>query len=215
MQCVSGQEKSAPVLCESILDPELEEMIGKAFQQLKEGSFEDAKESFAHYLQLEPNVGKAYYGRAMASFQLKEWASAVEDFQKSKDLDPENLDGWIGLGMSLAMVNKIYEAEDVFTELLARHPEYVRGHIQLGQLYYRLGLIPKGHAQMEAGIKARPTLAERQLIERLLKEQKALDKKRYYRPDFEALSKENERTAANSWLRKFFAFLNQKFRKPS
>ena len=203
------------MLCEEILNPySLEEMMREAFQKLRDGYFEDAREAFTHYLLLESNEAQAYAGRGMAHFQLKEWSSAARDYQKAKELQPEDLENWIGLGMSLAMENKVYEAIEVFETLLAAHPDFVRGHAQLGQLYYRLGIISKGHAQMDLALASRPSLEERRLIEELQKEQKTLDKRRFYRPDFEALRKQNK-LSSGSWIKKINSFLNQRLRKDS
>ena len=203
------------MLCEAILDPFLEEKIERAFQKLKDGYFEDAQEVFTECLLSGYQEARAYSGRGMARFQLKNWASAAEDFKKAKELDPEDLENALGWAMSLAMVNKIYEAIAVFEDLLTDHPHFVRGHIQLGQLYYRLGVITKGHAQMDLALASRPALAERRTLEQLKKEQLALDKKRYYRPDFEALRKANKASASGSWIKKWWDFLNQKFQRKS
>lgn len=189
--------------------------MGGAFQKLKEGYFEDAREAFTDYLLLEPAEAKAYSGRAMAHFQLKDWSLAIEDFKKAKELNPEDLESWIGLATTLAMADKIYEAIEVFENLLEAHPGFVRGHTQLGQLYYRLGVISKGHAEMDLALASRPSLPERQLIEQLKKEQTTLDKKRYYRPDFEALRKKNKSSGSESWTKKISHFWNQRFRKSS
>ena len=169
-------------------------MVEQAYEQLKEGSFEEAVESFSAYLLDGPEEAKAYAGRGMAYFQLKNWPLAVSDFTRAKELDGEEAENWIGLAMSLAMENKMYEAIDVFEGFLTGHPHHVRARVQLAQLYYRLGVIGKGHEQLDAALAARPSLSERRSIEKLKSEQLALDKKRYYRPDFEALRKQN-RTA--------------------
>ena len=187
----------------------------QAYQKLQDGYFEDALEAFNQCLIVEPTEAKAHYGRGMAHFQLKKWSSAVEDFKKAKELNPEDLESWVSLAMSLAMEDQIYEAIEVFETLLAGHPDYVRGHIQLGQLYYRLGVISKGHAQMDLALNARPSLAERRLVEQLKKEQTALDKRRYYRPDFEALRKKNQISESGSWIGKITSFLNRRIRGSS
>ncbi len=192
------------MLCE-VLDPSLREIVEAAFQKLSEGYFEDARDAFTDYLLVESKDAKVYSGRAMAYFQLKDWPSAAEDFKKAGELDPDDLENSVGWAMSLAMDNKIYEAIAIFEKLLADHPNFVRGHIQLGQLYYRLGVISKGHAQMDLALAARPSLAERRQIEQIKKAQTELDKKRCYRPDFEALRKAN--TSSNSWINKIKDFL--------
>ncbi len=204
MQCESGRGKWARVLSE-VLDPSLREIVEAAFQKLSEGYFEDARDAFTDYLLVESQDAKAYAGRAMAYFQLKDWPSALADFKKAGELDPGDLENPVGCAMSLAMDNKIYEAIGIFEKLLADHPDFVRGYIQLGQLYYRLGAITKGHAQMDLALAARPSLAERRQIEQIKKPQMELDKKRFYRPDFEALRKAN--APSGSWINKIKDFL--------
>ncbi len=185
-------------------------MIQEAYGQLKEGYFENAVEAFSECLLLEPREAKIYTGRGMAHFQLQKWALAAADFEKAKALDPDDPENSIGFAMSLAMENKIYEAIDVFEALIKRNPHYVRAHIQLAQLYYRLGVITKGHRQLDAASASRPSLAERRTIEQLKKEQLTLDKRRHYRPDFEALRHQNRISSG-----KFFSKLRSLFGKNS
>ncbi len=184
-------------------------MIEQAYGQLKEGYFEDAVEAFSDCLLLEPAEAKAYYGRGMANFQLKRWESAVPDFRRAKELNPEDPEHWVALAMSLAASNKIYDAIEVFETLLAKQPKYVRGHIQLAELYYRLGVITKGHRQLDIASASRPSLDQRRLIEQMRKEQAALDKKRYYKPDFEALRQQN-RADSFGFLKRIKGLFNKK-----
>lgn len=161
--------------------------VAEAFAQLTDGAFEGAIERFSQGLAAEPKQAAAYQGRALACVQLKRWSEAIADFATAKRLNPDDLENWLGLGMSLAMDHQIYEAIDVFEKLLAAHPDYARGHLQLGVLYLQLCATAKGRQHLERALACRPSLAERRLIERVFKEQEALDRKRYYRPDFEAL----------------------------
>jgi len=90
------------------------------------------------------------------------------------------------------MDSKIYEAIDVYETLLALKPRFIRARIQLALLYYRLGIISKGHYQLDLALDFGPSLKERKRIADLKNEQLALDKKRYYRPDFQALREQNQ-----------------------
>ncbi len=186
----------------------VDEMIEQAYGQLKEGYLEDAVEAFSDCLLLEPGEASAYYGRGMAHFQLKRWESAIPDFCKAKELNPEDPENWVALATSLAAGNKIYEAIEVFETFLATKPQYVRAHIQLAELYYRLGVITKGHYQLEAALASRPSPDERRKIEELKKQQTTLDKRRYYRPDFEALRQQN-RSASSGFLKKIKALFKK------
>ncbi len=189
----------------------LNDILEQAFAQLAEGNFENAIDGFSEYLLIEPNEAKAYQGRAQANFQIRKWTEAISDFRKATELAAEDLENWVGLGMSLAMANEIYEAIDVFENLLNQNPNCVRGHIQLGTLYYRLGIIRKGHEHMDLGLASRPSLSERHLIERLKNEQMALDKKRFYKPDFEELRRRNK--ASGGMLRQFLNFVKNKLQR--
>lgn len=184
-------------------------MIEQACGRLRQGYFEEAIERFSECLLLEPAEPRAYAGRAMSYFQLQKWPLATSDFLKARELDADNAENWIGLAMSLAMDHKIYEAIGVFEALLSDRPQHVRAHIQLAQLYYRLGVIAKGHKQLDVALASRPSLSERRMIEELKKEQLTLDKRRYYKPDFEALRQQN-RTASSGLLKRIQNLFGQK-----
>ena len=170
-------------------------MIERAYGQLKEGDCEDAAQAFSDCLLLEPVDARAYYGRGMAYFQLKKWGEAIFDFKKATELNPEDPESRVSLGMSQALGNKAYDAIETFETLLSKHPKYVRGHIQLAQLYYKLGVIAKGHRQMDTALASKPSPDERIQINAIKKEQLTLDKKRHYRPDFEELRRHNRATS--------------------
>ncbi len=161
-------------------------LIDEAFHQLTDGVLERAEELFSQALLQDPADARAYRGRAVARLQLKQPQAAHQDFAQAHALDPEDLESWSGMAICLAMNHEIYPAIAVFEALLAKHPRYVKGHIQLADLYFRLCLVSKGRRQLETAMSCRPPVAERKLIEQLLDQQQQLDKNRYYRPDFEA-----------------------------
>ncbi len=167
-----------------------ETLMQQAYDQLTEGRLEEAVETFSAALAVEPHAIRALYGRGLAYRQLKQWPSAAEDFDAARRLDPGNANCWIELGLSLAMADKIYPAMEVFETLLAQQPTCARGHLELGLLHFRLGAIPKGRQCLQQALACRPTLTERRQIESFLREQDKLDRKRYYRPDFEALHRQ-------------------------
>ena len=186
-------------------------MLERAYERLKDGYPEDAVESFSNCLLLEPGEARAYYGRGMAYFQLKKWESAVPDFFKAKELNPQDPENWVALATSLASGDKVYEAIEVFEALLVKNPQYVRGHVQLAQLYYRLGVITKGHRQLDIALTSRPSADERRAIEQLKREQTALDKRRHYRPDFEALRQKN-RAGSTGFFTRIKSLFNKKLK---
>ena len=176
-------------------------MLEHGYEQFKQGEFERAVEAFTTCLAMSPDP-QAFRGRAAARFQLKQWSKAASDFTRAAELDPNDTEILLGLGTCLAMENKIYEAIQAFETLLQKEPRHVRGHIQLGLLHYKLCATAKGREHIEAALAGRPSLEERRMIDQILKEQKDLDKNRYYRPDFEALRKAGGTGTSHSWLKK-------------
>lgn len=167
----------------------LQAMTDQGFEFLQAGQFDDAIDAFTTCLAVYPETAKAFLGRAIARFQIKDWKLSEQDFRRANALNVQEPEGRVGLGVSLAMQNKIYPALDVFEALLTDFPDFVRGYIQLGMMQIKLGAISKGREYLNQALTHRPSLAERQFIESVLKEQQTLDAKRHYRPDFEALRK--------------------------
>ena len=167
-----------------------ETLMEQGLEQLRDGFFDDAAETFSACLTLQPYDAKALRGRGLAYLQLKKWSLAAADFRVVTELNPDDPENWVDLAVSLGMDNQVYPAIEMFETVLAKYPKHVRGHLQLGLLYFRLAAIAKGREQMQAALVSRPNLEERRMIERVLREQDQLDQKRYYRPDFEALNKQ-------------------------
>ena len=184
-------------------------LIEQAYGQLAEGRLEEAVETFSAAITLEPQEAAALRGRGVAQAHLKQWALAVKDFASARDVNPEQTDNWVDLGFCLGMDNQAYPAIEVFDTLLTKHPDCVRGHLELGRLHLRLGAIPKGREQLQQALACRPTLEQRRLIESILSEQDTLDKKRYYRPDFEALHQQDQKRSSAGWLKRIQALFHR------
>ena len=178
-------------MSQSQLPESIKMLIKQGYEHLQEGASAEAQETFSAALAIEPKSPEGLRGLGIAFFQLKQWPSAADAFHKARDLAPEETDNWVDLGISLAMDSQTYPALEVFETLLAKYPVCIRGHIELGLLYLRLGAIPRGRQQLEKVLAHRPTLAQRQFVQSILHEQVKQDKKRAYRPDFEALRRQS------------------------
>ncbi len=167
-------------------------MKQQAYEQLQDGRFEEAVETFSAALSLCPQEAQALRGRGWAYGELNRWTLAEADFRQAKDAAPENSDYVVDWANSLGMDNQVYRALEVFEELLARQPDCLRAHLELGRLHLRLGAIPKGRQCFQQALRCRPSGAQRQQIMAILQEQDRMDRKRYYRPDFEALNRQQQ-----------------------
>lgn len=147
-------------------------ILGQAFEKLQAGAYEQAVNAFTACVALAPEEADAFRGRGTAHFETKNWRAAQADFQRAKELNPEDPENWIGLGLSLAMELQIYPAIDVMQALLDKRPDYLRGHLMIGLLHLRLGAIQKGKDYLQNALKLDPSLQEKQFIEAELNKQR-------------------------------------------
>ena len=195
-------------------DQAFDALVKQGYDQLAAGRVEEAVETFSASLMVGPRAADALRGRALAYVQLKQWALAAKDFSAARDVNPDETDHWVDLGVCLAMDDQAYPAIAVFETLLTKHPGCLRAHLELGRLHLRLGAIPKGRQHLQQALASRPTLAQRRLIESMLSQQDTLDKKRLYRPDFAVLHQQRRRASVRGWTQTIRSWFHRR-RGPS
>lgn len=211
MRCGSEPVNRDPASCKPEPGPALHALIDQAFEQLAEGVYEEAVETFSAALAVEPQQLRALRGRGLAHAHLKRWSLALADFHAVTELAPDDVDSRIDWANSLAMDTQVYEALTIFEYVLDRWPKNVRAHIELGRMHFRVGAVTKGREQLQRALTCRPTRAQRQLITDILQEQDHLDRKRAYRPDFEALRKQRQPSPMSGWISRAWRALAQRF----
>jgi len=140
-------------------------MLDQAFEKLQAGAYEPAVGTFTACLAIAPDVADAFRGRGAAYFETKNWQAAQGDFQRARDLNPDDPENWIGLGLSLAMDLRIFPAMDVMQKLIQKHPDYLRGYLMLGLLQLRHGEVQKGRDYLQTALTLGPSLQEKHFIE--------------------------------------------------
>jgi Tfp pilus assembly protein PilF len=140
-------------------------MLDQAYGELQSGAFQRAVDTFTACLVVSPREADAFRGRGTAHFELKDWEAAKADFEKAREIKPQDPENWIGLGMSLAMDLKLYPAIAVMTTSLEEHPTYLRGYLTLGLLLIRIGASQKGKAYLQRALDLGPSNQEKRLIE--------------------------------------------------
>ena len=74
---------------QELLDEEMDmHEIAKSLQMV--GEYDDAIRCFTNVIDLNPRNAHAYFRRAFAYKSIKEYELAAEDFERAKELDPEN-----------------------------------------------------------------------------------------------------------------------------
>ena len=74
---------------QEIIDEEMDmHEIAKCLQMI--GDYEEAIKCFTAVIDLNPRNAHAYFRRAFAYKSMREYEMAAEDFERAKELDPEN-----------------------------------------------------------------------------------------------------------------------------
>src|SRR2546421_429981 len=134
----------------------LDVLLEQGFSHLREGQFEEAAEIFLTCQVVAPRDDRSYRGRGLAHLQLKEPMLAEADFAAARNLNHTEPENWMGLGLSLVMQNKIYEAIKVYEDLLAWNPDHIQGHLQLGLLQFKIGAIVNGREYFKRALGLHP-----------------------------------------------------------
>lgn len=90
--------------------------------QMDVGSFEEAIESFAKVLDLDPRHWTARLNLAKCYEKLNRWPSAAAEFRKALELEPERPEAMVGYGICLLHLSKPAEALKQFESALELHP---------------------------------------------------------------------------------------------
>jgi tetratricopeptide (TPR) repeat protein len=109
---------------------------------------------------------------------------AIEVLERSLEAHGESAAVRTLLGVAYA---KNREVDAAFAELehaIALDPEAFTPRCALGELYLRLCIVEKGRAHLAEALEYATTREERAYVQQLLREDRARDRNRAYRPDF-------------------------------
>jgi tetratricopeptide (TPR) repeat protein len=114
------------------------EYVRRGDQFLKEKKYQEATIEYRNALQLDDNLASAHWGLAQAYEGLERYGEAIQEIQRTIELDPNNLESRVRLG-NYYMVGKqpnITEAERLAKEVLGKDPNFIEGHILLATILY-------------------------------------------------------------------------------
>jgi tetratricopeptide (TPR) repeat protein len=109
---------------------------------------------------------------------------AIDVLERSLQTCEESASVRTLLGVAYARNREVDRAFAELERAVALDPEAFTPRCALGELYLRLCIVDKGRAHLAEALECATTRAERAYVQQLLREDRARDRTRAYRPDF-------------------------------
>lgn len=120
------------------------------------GLYKQAVKDFSDAIQIDPQDGRAYRGRAAAYTREDRIAEAEKDYLQSIRINPENWRGYSGLGQLYFNQGRYGEAVSHYQMAVERKPDSSALHSSLGAAYQQMGLYDKSAHEFQAAIRLKP-----------------------------------------------------------
>ncbi len=139
--------------------------LGRACYEIRE--FQCAEDALVRAASLDPDNRYAHVNLGRVYYESARYDKAVTVLRHVVELAPADARAWFMLGEALIREGRsIPEAIEAFEEGLSLDPNYVDGHITLGDLYVRTGDAGSAIREFELALRLNPQL-ESQLRSRI------------------------------------------------
>lgn len=111
--------------------------IARGEEFLQKRKFQEAVMEFRAAADIDKNSAQAHWGLARAYENLGQFNDALEELRRTNELSADNLDAKSKLGNYLLLFQPpmITETEKLVSEILAKNPNFVEGHILQASLF--------------------------------------------------------------------------------
>ena len=137
----------------------IEMLRDEAYRRYQAGDLATAERLCRQLLQQGPPVAEAVYLLGVIALDVGQTQPAMELFQKTVQLAPDNPVFGNALGEVYLTLDKKSEALACFQRVLALRPTYERGHNNLGRLYHSLGNLAEARSSFAEAVRINPRYA--------------------------------------------------------
>ncbi len=110
-----------------------------AREDVNDGAWEEAINSFTQSIRLRPNFVKAYIGRGDVYLGLKQYAEAIADFGQAIYLQPDKAkEAYYKRGLAHLKQGQNEQALADLQEAITIDPQYLEAYLALGNSYFKL-----------------------------------------------------------------------------
>ena len=129
---------------------------------------EDAKAALAHVLELDPDNLEAVRTRGNLAYDTRDYKSAESYFGRYLELDPGDPSVKTDLASSLLFQGERERAKKVYREVIARNPDFVQAHLNLGIALHADGDREGSKAELQAALERAKSPEEKAQVERVI-----------------------------------------------
>src|SRR5712692_1959299 len=122
---------------------------------------EEAAADFDRALKINAHYGPALRGSGYCKLEKKEFANAIELFEKSIFADPDNANTSLLLGIANLELDRREEAKQALLKALTFNPPAIRAHIYLANLYAKEHLYQQAADELHKYLEAEPMAPDR------------------------------------------------------
>jgi putative GTP pyrophosphokinase len=149
----TGSEQNADKLS-------IDDLLVNALTYHNENNFNEAIEQYTKILKLNPTdeiSSIIYKHRAMAYFACSKYDEAIQDFDRSLEMDNKSYKSAYYRGVVRSVLKQYSQAIDDYTLSLSLNPYQPFCLFRRGQAYYHIGDLPQGLSDCENSLALDPT----------------------------------------------------------
>ena len=107
-------------------------------------------------IELNNNLAPVHITLGSLYNDLGKYEDANKEFLKAQDIDPSNIDAYLGQASSYNKQGKLDEAESIYKKVIKLRPDYWAGYTHLGVFYFLHGKYKEAADQFEEVVKLTP-----------------------------------------------------------
>jgi tetratricopeptide (TPR) repeat protein len=127
---------------------------------VRAGRYEDALDSFDHWIALEPDSADAYYDRAAIYFDLGRYPSAIGDYDKAVQLNPNSAAAFNNRGNAYAADHRLREAIRDYQKAMALEPRSALPYFNRANARRQIGQTAEAIQDFSKAIALKPEYPE-------------------------------------------------------
>jgi len=120
------------------------------------GIFLGEETFWAYTIQHNPNAWPAYHDLGVTLFRANRFSEAVEQYELSLKIKPDNAEVRNNLGLALSQVNRVPEAIEQYKWALRINPKYVPAYTNLGYILDQIGQRSEAMEEYDQALKIKP-----------------------------------------------------------